>query len=236
MLHTKEFYEKEYSLSKKTQRQIAEENGISKSLVGFYIKKFGILKNKKLSNNVNDITNQKFGKLTVINRTGTSKHRKAIWLCICECGTNVEVTGFSLRRGHTKSCGCDRWKTGKNNPSFTGYEGLNGVYYNEIVNRARYRKLEINVTPKYLWELYISQDKKCPLTKSYIYFKDCNNKYGTASLDRIDSSKGYIEGNVQWVHKKVNIMKMQLNQEELIYLCNVIAKNNYIEIPENVNL
>mgnify|MGYP007044016634 CR=1 FL=1 len=47
----------------------------------------------------------------------------------------------------------------------------------------------------------------------------------TASLDRIDSSKGYIEGNVQWVHKDINWMKQDFNEEYFIFLCSEITKN-----------
>ena len=38
----------------------------------------------------------------------------------------------------------------------------------------------------------------------------------TASLDRIDSSKGYIKGNVQWVHKNINYMKQEMTNEEFL--------------------
>ena len=48
----------------------------------------------------------------------------------------------------------------------------------------------------------------------------------TASLDRIDSSKGYIEGNVQWVHKRVNLMKGNMSTENFIEWCNLVVKNN----------
>lgn len=48
----------------------------------------------------------------------------------------------------------------------------------------------------------------------------------TISLDRIDSTKGYIEGNVQWVHKSVNIMKSTLTQEQFINFCKLVAENN----------
>ena len=47
----------------------------------------------------------------------------------------------------------------------------------------------------------------------------------TASLDRIDSSKGYIEGNVQWVHKSVNIMKCDFSSDIFIGICNQISNN-----------
>ena len=48
-----------------------------------------------------DITEQLFGKLTVIN-----KKSKALQLCKCECEKETLVTSKSLRAGTTKSCGC----------------------------------------------------------------------------------------------------------------------------------
>lgn len=48
----------------------------------------------------------------------------------------------------------------------------------------------------------------------------------TASLDRIDSSKGYIEGNVQWVHKRINKMKLDDSDTEFIEWCRLIADFN----------
>ena len=34
----------------------------------------------------NDITGQKFNKLTAIKRVGSDKNRRALWLCKCDCG------------------------------------------------------------------------------------------------------------------------------------------------------
>jgi hypothetical protein len=45
------------------------------------------------------------------------------------------------------------------------------------------------------------------------------------SVDRIDSLRGYVEGNVQWVHKKINIMKNVYSQEEFIILCKQVVKH-----------
>ena len=46
---------------------------------------------------------------------------------------------------------------------------------------------------------------------------------GTASLDRIDSSKGYTKDNVQWVHKDINYIKRDLSDSEFITLCKKVA-------------
>lgn len=59
-----------------------------------------------------DISNQKFGRLTVIKRSGT-RYGQAIWKCICECGKQSNISGHSLRKGITKSCGCLKGRFGK---------------------------------------------------------------------------------------------------------------------------
>lgn len=55
---------------------------------------------------INDLTNKKFGKLKVICENGRSIHRKALWLCHCDCGNTVTVVGNNLSSGTTTSCGC----------------------------------------------------------------------------------------------------------------------------------
>ena len=51
-------------------------------------------------------------------------------------------------------------------------------------------------------------------------------KNGSASLDRIDSKKGYTEENVQWIHKDVNSMKMDYNEDYFIKMCQLIVEKN----------
>lgn len=45
----------------------------------------------------------------------------------------------------------------------------------------------------------------------------------SASLDRIDSSKGYEQGNVQWVHKDINNMKQSFSQDKFIDWCKKVV-------------
>ena len=59
-----------------------------------------------------DLTNQTFGRLTVIKRVErieNNKSREIYWLCQCDClgkDSLKIIRGSSLRNGHTKSCGC----------------------------------------------------------------------------------------------------------------------------------
>lgn len=71
------------------------------------------------------------------------------------------------------------------------------------------RKIEFNLTIEYLWNLYITQNRKCAITGNEL------PNILEASLDRIDSSKGYIEGNVQWVTVQANKCKHILSMSEL---------------------
>lgn len=53
-----------------------------------------------------DLRGQKFGRLTVLYRTGTDKNNGAIWKCKCDCGNIINTCGSRLKNGTTKSCGC----------------------------------------------------------------------------------------------------------------------------------
>jgi hypothetical protein len=53
-----------------------------------------------------DISGQRFGKLTVLERAGTNTHKKVLWRCRCDCGAEAVVTGNALALSTTKSCGC----------------------------------------------------------------------------------------------------------------------------------
>lgn len=58
---------------------------------------------------LNDLTNQNFGRLTVIERDTTKpmgKGQFAYWTCKCQCGNIVSVRSAHLKNGTTQSCGC----------------------------------------------------------------------------------------------------------------------------------
>ena len=54
-----------------------------------------------------DLTGQRFGRLTVIERSGkVTKGCSVYWKCICDCGNETIVARNNLKRRKTKSCGC----------------------------------------------------------------------------------------------------------------------------------
>lgn len=55
-----------------------------------------------------DLTNQKFGYLSVLYKTDKRSNGKIVWHCKCDCGNEIDVVSSSLKNGNTKSCGCYR--------------------------------------------------------------------------------------------------------------------------------
>jgi hypothetical protein len=45
----------------------------------------------------------------------------------------------------------------------------------------------------------------------------------TASLDRINNAEGYTKDNIQWVHKKINMMRGDIELRVFIEACREIA-------------
>lgn len=74
----------------------------SKSLIYGGSKSCGCNKNR-----LQDLTGQRFGRLTVIERA-ENKGSKTRWLCLCDCGNKAVKVGSDLKNGNTQSCGCLR--------------------------------------------------------------------------------------------------------------------------------
>ncbi len=176
---------------------------------------------------------KKFGKLEVVEYFGKSRgDNKSLWKCQCDCGNTAVVRHAHLTAGNTKSCGCLSKRKGKDSPLFKGAGELPLDFYSRIKrNCHRYGKhIEFNVTIEYLWELFLEQNRKCALSGEPLvlgaYEKE-NRRAGTskitASLDRIDSLRGYVDGNVQWVHKTINVMKNDMGVEEFKGWCKKVS-------------
>lgn len=210
-----------------TERAMAKKLGITLKVI------IRVFREQKLEPRpkIKDLKNSKIGKLEIIERDGLNKFGTVIWKCKCDCdGKIIYVLSSNLINGTTKSCGCcfeDRY--GKKKIIREKYQEMSGSYLSTIEKNARKRNLEYNITLNYIWELFLKQERKCALSGMDLKFE---YKKQTASLDRIDSSKGYIEGNVQWLHKDINRLKNNYSEKQLIdWSYKIIhnqSKNNFI--------
>ena len=91
--------------------------------------------------------------------------------------------------------------------------------FGKIQRNAKARHIEFNLTKEYLNNLFIKQNGICAITGDKLI--DINK----ASLDRIDSSKPYIENNVQWVTAQANKCKHLLTMQELYEFCKKVLNH-----------
>ena len=105
-----------------------------------------------------DLTGQKFGRLTVIERAGSNKHKKALWRCVCECKNEVITTTSQLKSGKTKSCGCySRDMSSQTNKKYNNYDLTNdyGIGYTHNNNKPFYFDLDdYDKIKDYCWSDY----------------------------------------------------------------------------------
>lgn len=217
-----DYLKREYLEQDRTMTSISEEIGCCKSTVRNYLIKYGMAKNMSL-------VGQTFTRLTVIDRFYTSGDKykgKRMWNCQCECGNSSILSTHELKSGNTRSCGCWNRVNRHNHKNWKGHEEITGKWWGGIKRGALKRGYNFDITIDYAWQLYLSQNKKCSLSGVPIKFANTNRDKATASLDRIDNTQGYIEGNVQWVHKDINLMKQKFTQKYFIEMCEKIAWKN----------
>jgi hypothetical protein len=176
---------------------------------------------------------QKFGKRTIISSKiyeikykNAPKHSTAGIKVKCECGEIKIVVAKKLLNGNSFACKHCVHGSFDNNPNWKGVGRIPGRYFGNLKRNAIRRKLEFKLTIEYLSKLFEKQNRKCALTGDNIYFSEAR-KYKmetSASLDRIDNNKGYINGNVQFVSKKVNFAKHKTSEEDFINMCRKVVK------------
>lgn len=147
----------------------------------------GCLQKEKVGQTqLKDLTGQRFGKLIVLKRAKeNTSNNGAIWVCQCDCGTIKNISGESLRHGHSMSCGCMQSK-------------------GEYLIRQYLNQYNINFQTQYSFDDLLSQ-QKYPLRFDFAIFKnnklycliefqgpqhrDKNNQWHTLELEYNDNQK-----------------------------------------------
>ena len=173
---------------------------------------------------------QKIGDWEVVGDLITHKGYAKI-PCRCKCGKESLVDAYILNNGKSRSCiSCfNQNKGGINNNSWKGYEEIPASWFTRFRNYAKKKGNVFDIGLEDVWSVYQKQDKKCALSGLDIDFKRSGKGIHAsyvASIDRINSKIGYTKGNIQLVHKDVNIMKNAFDQDYFISVCGLITKNN----------
>ena len=163
------------------------------------------------------------------------KEGNCTWhLCKCICGLERPVRKWFLNNNKTNGCGCSNIKTRFKAQSVGN---LSKSYYTSFkASRiSKGKSFDDDVDMEYLWDLYNNQGGKCAISGMNISLNprwSAQNKGSytaviqTASIDRIENSKGYTRGNVQWVHKDVNYMRGSFSVQDFLSICKHVVDNN----------
>ena len=161
--------------------------------------------------------------LTVVDKLNNDKQGNRVYRCQCACGKEKNVLGRWLLNNKTKSCGCARvrWarelgvkQVGEKSPA--ARDTTSSFYLNVANDHKRkalsFRKLEFSIDIEAYAKLLKSNCIYCGHAGSNkkIYGK---SEYSYNGVDRVDSSKGYVDGNCVPCCKFCNIAKgsMSLN-------------------------
>jgi predicted Zn-ribbon and HTH transcriptional regulator len=191
----------------KTLKDIATLAKVGVNAVSLFLKKSGV----KTRPTGNPVPVFKIGELVgnwEVLSEDTKKNKSGTYLqlsrCI-RCGHEAEVDLVGAkRRGADKCFKCKSSKTFKEDGN-TDFNYLIEVYFKTLVKNLKRRdhvsKLEFDIDLNYLIELMNKQNKMCAVSGISLDNNPIKLADVVMSLDRIDSNKGYIKGNVQWRHK-----------------------------------
>lgn len=162
-----------------------------------------------------DIQGRKFGKWLVISYQGTIKNGSHTWLCQCDCGNMSLVIHANLHGSHSKKCeACGHLQARKEYP-----QGEIPIPLWNAWKRQKKDRFPLEITREFAYQKLAQQNFRCALSGTLIWLPANPRDTVTASLDRIDSTKGYTKDNIQWLHKNVNLMKNVFDEDHFIHMC-----------------
>lgn len=123
--------------------------------------------------------------------------------------------------GYCKDCNNERNKRYRKGP--TTLNRACKRIFSYLTRRCRVKGFDLDISVEYLEELFEKQNGLCLYTNEPLELSA--GKVNTLSVDRIDSSKGYVKENIALTTWQVNNCKQDLSLDDFISLCEKVYKN-----------
>lgn len=148
-------------------------------------------------------------------------------ICCKQCGKSFDILNKEYNR-HIKngrapdhffcslSCSCTYNNfVNQIRPPPPKLKGEFTLILKNIRNRAKDKNYENNLNESILQDLWDKQNGKCTYTGTSLIKPSYNKRKTpeTASIDRIDSSRGYVANNIQFVAYSINMAKSDFDDK-----------------------
>ena len=149
-----------------------------------------------------NIVGQKFNRWTILSRAENHPiSGSAQFLCQCDCGNKTIIPGTSIRKGHSKSCGCLRDELASKRMQGVKFGLKHGLYGTKIYTtwRAMLQRCEDTNSSGY----YKYGAKGIKVCKRWHNIKNFVSDMGFPpspkhSIDRIKNHGDYKPSNCKW--------------------------------------
>lgn len=149
--------------------------------------------------------------------------------------TGKKVSGEPKYNSWCKKCISEKQSSyhkktwGEDKLQYTSFKRTKSVrsYLSYLRGRALGRRKDIDIDINHLLNVWEKQEGKCALTGWDMTMILGQGIIQTnCSIDRIDSSVGYTEDNIQLVCRIVNISKSNMPLNDFVNLCKSVVDNN----------
>lgn len=150
-----------------------------------------------------DLSGQKFNKLTYIKFSHIGKDNREYWIFRCDCSQEKVIRKSRVKYGETKSCGClnRNFKHGmRNSATYNSWINMKTRCLNPKNNRYQYYgQRGIKVCDRWL-------------NSFENFLEDMGEKPEGFSIDRIDNNMDYSKENCRWATNLEQMNNMSTNK------------------------